>query len=250
MLYILPTPPGHFLTDVVTCERVTCRFSNGHQTECDNQCNVRHHPQLEGRRASSVPTGAVNDSPWPPQCQAGSFAAGVGESDQSSPSCTGFCPEGKACFVAGLHVLSEDSLPPVEAGYFTRLGDAHATPCDIGTYSEGGAGACTPCPGRGRDETTRSQGSTSRSDCVCTHDLFDTGGECADCPNAATCDGLGSTTRNLNLRHNHWRLSTRTTDIHACSASDLSPCVGGTDVLAYCAAGLRGPLCHLSGSEW
>ena len=127
VFYVLPTPPGYFLTPTVDCRRAALESSPASALAlCPAE--YRGHAPLEDAVATEL-TQRAWDSELPMGCSAGLVGfAGVVD-DQRGSDCSGPCPAGHFC-------PGKTHRPtPCGPGTHCMLGSAAAQPCPGGTFS-------------------------------------------------------------------------------------------------------------------
>ena len=157
-------------------------------------------------------------------------AAGAFQPWPSSRPCSP-CPPGSFAAAEG----SVACIPCASNSYQSRYGQDRCQICPFPTSTNGktGMGECSSCID-GKYNIDPRFPADSRT--------------CRPCPESAICID-NTTLSNLELKPGHWRLSSMTTDIHACypyvGSLGNSSCLGGRNASAYCAPGHYGPLCTL-----
>lgn len=256
MTFVLPAPPGMYLSNAFTCEVRNCtdlitnRPFRCPQQNCDVETRIGEELAKikEGMHSESIPTFCGSSSffctgqarkPVKP----GYMSVG---SDGTIGSCTNDC-------------VAELICPP---GYWCSAGIAIA--CPNGTYTDADmlprttAQACISCPGFVDGLSTSPLASSSATQCEALAGFYrvdEPGQEVTfhPCFAGANCSGGGSTLETIDLKRDYWRPWSISTMAKLCPADGV--CLGGQPrnvtvdnatamlLIDSCAPGLIGPFC-------
>ena len=125
LLYVLPAPAGRWLAGAVECRELMCR---------DGPCPVQpcslNDTRIADRWIAPLGSGAIEEA-YPPRCEVGSYADGVGIDAQRFPICSGVCAvmtNDPFTTTLGPGAISTYACVCIEQ-YYRRSVDAPCAPC-------------------------------------------------------------------------------------------------------------------------
>lgn len=178
-----PCPPGSFTASWGRSECGLCPFG----TYASGLNNTACTPCPQGTYSDESGLGTCKP------CPENTTMSGNGST--TVENCLPLCREGNYSTESVLRGQSIEPCAPCPAGRFSpSRGMLHCDVCPKGTYSQGGAGACSQC---GANSSTRFNESSSPGDCMpmCLpgqSGLYGVEG-CTDCPRGKYSPSYGST---------------------------------------------------------
>lgn len=289
VVYALPAPSGHWISDAVRCS----------QTAQNLGCRDPQHSSLTIKLLMRS-----FDDELPYKCSPGHIASSADDTaTQASSSCAGTCAGGQICAAgeilprpcpAGHYCppgtptplpcmrgtynpdegwATSEGCRPCRAGFYCGVaGDSVPQPCPTSTFSSiigaMNSSVCTDCP----DENAHTDGpnSTRVAECRCARTFYadyatlDPPGfqwSCKPCFfGTNTCPNSGTTLRTLALMPGFYRISVNSTDVRRCSdaatgcPNGRAGCKSSTSGCRSeggepCRTSLTGPFCRLC-SSW
>ena len=178
-----PCPPGSFTASWGRSECSLCPEGTQAQGFNNTAC-------------TPCPQGTYSDEPGLGTCKpCPGNTLMLGNGSVTVDRCLPLCTEGSYSQDNVLFGQSIEPCVPCPAGSFSPLkGMLSCQLCPKGTFSQGGAGQCTPCGG---NESTRYEASAAPEDCspMCLPGQSGRYGvdDCADCPRGKYSPGYGAT---------------------------------------------------------
>ena len=228
-------PGGKYTSTMGMEECELCQpgtFSEDGSTSC-TPCVAGKFSSEAATSCSDCTAGTFSGSGFPSceDCDAGSY------SSTTAFSCT-LCEPGK------FSVDRADKCSSCPAGAYSGMAAASCELCEVGKINTKEESAtCSYCDQIVKGSTTKREGGTSNSDCVCEAGFFKSD-ETGDCERVEVGVSKNVTSMNvttLHLEPNHWRNSDQSIDVRRCPSD--SACLGGADPSTYCAEGHTGPYC-------